>query len=151
MGHLAPARTMSHNYLSMSESFFLSNISPQVASFNRGIWKKLEQKIRYWTAMNDSLYVVTGPILKMPVDIIGDNDVTVPRAFYKTLLSFKNGKVKGIAFIMPNQKSNKSIYTYKTSIDEVEKITGIDFYHNLDTKIQNKVVANDDLKKWSLK
>ena len=150
MGHLAPARTMSHNYRSMSESFYLSNISPQVSAFNRGIWKKLEQKIRYWAAMNDSLFVVTGPILKVPIDIIGDNDVTVPRSFYKTLLSFKNGKIKGIAFVMPNQQSNQSIYTYATSIDEVEKITGIDFYHNLNTQIQNEVEANDDIKKWAL-
>ncbi len=150
MGHLAPARTMSHSYRSMSESFYLSNISPQIAAFNRGIWKKLEQKIRYWTAMNDSLYVVTGPILKVPIDIIGDNDVTVPRSFYKTLLRFKDGKVKGIAFIMPNQKSNKSIYAYATSIDHVEKITGIDFFYNLNKQIQSEVEANDDIKKWSL-
>ncbi len=151
MGHLAPARTMSHNNLSMSESFYLSNISPQVPAFNRGIWKKLEAKVRYWTAMNDSLYVVTGPILKMPIDIIGDNDVTVPRAFYKTLVGFKNGKIKGIAFIMPNQKSKKHIYTFVTSIDHVEELTGIDFYHNLNIQIQEEIESNKDIKKWSLK
>lgn len=141
---------MSHNYTSMSESFYMSNISPQVAEFNRGIWKRLEQKVRYWAAMNDSLYVVTGPILKMPIDMIGDNDVTVPRSFYKTLLRFKDGKVKGIAFIMPNQKSNKSIYSYATSIDYVEDITGIDFYYNLNMNIQNQVEANKDIKEWVL-
>lgn len=150
-GHLAPAKIMSYNKTSMSESFYMSNVSPQVPGFNRGIWKKLEGKVRYWAEMNDSLYVVTGPILSRPIDIIGDNDVTVPRSFYKALLGFKNGKVKGIAFIMPNQKSTKSIYSFAVSIDEVEEITGIDFYYNLDSKIQNEVEANANIKLWVLR
>ena len=150
MGHLAPANAMSQNYTAMSESFYLSNISPQKASFNRGIWKRLEYKVQYWAELNDSLFVVTGPILNSPIDVIGNNRVTVPRAFYKTLLAFKNGKTKGIAFIMPNEKSSKSIYAYATSIDKVEEITGIDFYYNLNVEIQNEVEANTDLKKWGL-
>jgi endonuclease G len=147
-GHLAPAKTMSLNETSMSESFYMSNMSPQIPEFNRGIWKRLEGKVRYWAEVNDSLYVVTGPILSRPIDIIGDNDVTVPRAFYKALLGFKNGKIKGIAFIIPNQKSDKSIYSYAVSIDEIEKITQIDFYHNLDSLLQAKVEANKSIKVW---
>ena len=150
MGHLAPAETMSQNSTSMSESFYLSNISPQKDSFNRGIWKTLEGKVRYWAAMNDSLFVVTGPILDHPIDQVGENNVTVPRAFYKTLLGFKNGKVNGIGFILPNEKSDKSIYTYAVSIDEVEAITGIDFYYELDKTIQDSMEANKDLKDWVL-
>jgi endonuclease G len=147
-GHLAPAKTMSLNETSMSESFYMSNMSPQIPEFNRGIWKRLEGKVRYWAEVNDSLYVVTGPILSRPIDIVGDNDVTVPRAFYKVLLGFKNGKIKGIAFIIPNQKSDKSIYSYAVSIDEIEKITQIDFYHNLDSLLQAKVEANKSIKVW---
>ncbi|MFT5673900.1 MAG: endonuclease G [Polaribacter sp.] len=145
-GHLAPAKTMSQNKTSMSESFYMSNISPQNPGFNRGIWKKLEEKVRYWASMNDSLLVVTGPILERPIDIIGDNDVTVPRAYYKTILCFKGDIIKGIAFIIPNQKSDKSIYSFAVSINEVEEKTGIDFYQKLDNTIQLKVEANDDLK-----
>jgi len=151
MGHLAPARTMSHNFRSMSESFYLSNISPQRPEFNRGIWKRLEQKVQYWSFFNDSTYVATGPILKNPIDKIGYNDVSVPSAFYKVLVGFKDGKVKGIAFIMPNKGSDRSIYSYATSIDYVEEITGIDFFYNLDKEIQDKIEANRDLKKWSLR
>jgi len=151
MGHLAPARTMSHNYKSMSESFYLSNISPQVKEFNRGIWKRLEQKVRYWSFFNDSTYVVTGPILDHPIEQIGYNNVSVPQAFYKALVGFKDGKVKGIAFIMPNKGSDRSIYSYATSIDYVEDITGIDFFYNLDKIVQDRIEANSDLKKWSLK
>jgi endonuclease G len=149
-GHLAPAKTMSRNLTSMSESFYLTNISPQIPSFNRGIWKRLEEKVRYWSAMNDSIYVVTGPILDHPIGQIGENNVTVPRAFYKTLLGFKNGKVKGIGFVMPNEKSGKSIYSYAVSINEVEEITGINFYYQLEQSIQDNVEANKDLKSWLL-
>lgn len=148
MGHLAPAHAMAHNYKSMSESFYLSNISPQKASFNRGIWKSLESKVEYWSSFRDSIYVVTGPILDSPIDQIGANQVNVPRAFYKTLVSFKDGKTNGIAFILPNEKSSKSIYAYATSIDEVEKITNIDFYCNLEKSIQDRVENNSDIKKW---
>ena len=148
MGHLAPAHAMGHNYNAMSESFYLSNISPQKASFNRGIWRALENKVEYWSSFRDSIYVVTGPILDKPIADIGENKVSVPRAFYKTLVGFKNGNASGIAFVLPNQKSNKSIYTYATSIDEVEKITQIDFYHNLDSLLQAKVEANKSIKVW---
>lgn len=150
MGHLAPAKTMSRNLTSMSESFYLSNICPQTPAFNRGIWKRLEEKVRYWSEMNDSIYEVTGPILDHPIGQIGKNNVTVPRAFYKTLLGFKNGKIKGIGFIMPNEKSQKSIYSYAVSIDEIEKITGINFYSQLEQSIQDNVEANKLLKLWLL-
>jgi endonuclease G len=147
-GHLAPAGSMKINKTSMSESFFMSNMSPQKPSFNRGIWKRLEEKVRYWTVINDSLFVVSGPILDKPLGTIGGNKVTIPRAYYKTLLGYKNGKAKGLAFIIPNEKSNTSLYKYVVSIKDVEKITGIDFYHNIDINTQNKVEENKDVKIW---
>jgi endonuclease G len=145
-GHLAPARAMSYNRTSMSESFYLSNISPQNPSFNRGIWKSLEGKVEYWSSFRDSIYVVSGPILDHPIGSIGENKITVPRAYYKTLISFKNMKMKGIAFIIPNEKSKKSIYSYATSIDEVEKMTGIDFYYKMDSTMQHNLESNESIK-----
>ena len=150
MGHLAPAETMSQNMTSMSESFYLSNISPQKASFNRGIWKTLEGKVRYWASLSDSLLVVTGPILNNPIDRIGENKITVPRAFYKTILRYKNGKVEGIAFLLLNESSHKSILSFATSIDRIEAITGIDFYYRIEDTIQNRIEKNNDIKKFAL-
>jgi len=147
-GHLAPAGSMKINKTSMSESFFMSNMSPQSPGFNRGIWKRLEEKVRYWTEINDSIFVVSGPILDKPLNTIGENNVTVPRAYYKTLLGYKNGIAKGLAFIMPHEKSSASLYEFVVSIDEVEKITGIDFYHKIDKEVQEKVEANKDVKLW---
>ena len=147
-GHLAPAGSMKINKTSMSESFFMSNMSPQKPSFNRGIWKRLEGKVRYWTEINDSVFVVTGPIIDNPLGTIGENDITIPRAYYKTLLGYKNGKAKGLAFIMPNEKSDASLYKYVVSINEVEEITGINFYHKIDKEVQEKVEDNKDVKLW---
>lgn len=145
-GHLAPAADMSINRTAMSESFFMSNMSPQLASFNRGIWKNLESQVRKWAKSNDSLYVVSGPILDHSIGTIGANQVTVPRAYYKTIVFFKNGNINGIAFLLPNAKSTKAIDFYITSIDSIELVTGIDFYHNLAIAIQSKIEANKDFK-----
>mgnify|MGYP006109251025 CR=1 FL=1 len=130
-GHLAPAGSMKINTLSMSESFFMSNMSPQIAGFNRGIWKKLEEEIRRIAKSNDSIFVVTGPILTDPIGFIGKNKVPVPKAYYKTILAYQDGKPSGIGFILPHEKSSASVYSFSTSIDEVEKITGIDFYYQV--------------------
>ena len=147
-GHLAPAGSMRINEVSMDESFYMSNISPQKQKFNQGIWKKLENKVRIWSSMYDSLYVVTGPVLSRPIDVIGINNVTVPREFYKTLVGFKKNKIKSIAFIIPNDESDESVYSFSVSIDEVEEITGLDFYFNFTDSIENRIEANNDINAW---
>ena len=62
-GHLAPAASMKWSFHAMKDSFFMSNIAPQVGvSFNQGIWKSLERNMRKWACQRDVLYVVTGPL-----------------------------------------------------------------------------------------
>ena len=147
-GHLAPAKAMSFNNLSMSESFFMSNMSPQHPSFNRGIWKKLEEEVRDWIAISDSLYVVTGPILDKPIGKIGENEVTVPSAYYKTIIRFKENELFGIGFLMNNEKSNKTVHSFAVSIDSIEQLTKLDFYSNLQVSKQNKVEINSDINEF---
>ncbi|GAH82191.1 unnamed protein product, partial [marine sediment metagenome] len=62
-GHLAPAGDMKWSTTAMSESFYMSNMSPQNPGFNRGIWKKLEGQVRTWATDNEEIYIVTGPVL----------------------------------------------------------------------------------------
>jgi endonuclease G len=150
-GHLAPAGSMKNDTESMSESFFMSNMSPQIPGFNRGVWKRLEEKVRYWVESNDSVFVTTGPILDKPIDTIGTNNVIVPRAYYKTLLAFKDDIVMGIAFLLPHEESDKSLYSFATSIDSIEVITGIDFYRDLEPPIQTKVEGNSSIKDFIYK
>src|SRR6056297_3514043 len=116
-GHLAPAADMSFSHTAMSESFYLSNMSPQEASFNRGIWRQLESQVRDWASENGSVYVVTGGILDGNYQDIGYNDVTVPTHYYKIVLDYDGNDSKAIAFILPNKKGTKSLEEYAVSID----------------------------------
>ena len=67
-GHLCPAADMTQNKTAMSETFFLSNMSPKLSGFNSGIWSTLEGKVREWALQYNKLYVVTGPIFKNNLD-----------------------------------------------------------------------------------
>jgi len=91
-GHLCPAADMAFDSQAMSETFYLSNMSPQYPSFNRGIWKKLEELVRKWAIQEDSLYVVTGPIFINNKGSIGPDKVTVPGFYYKVLYDPKEPK-----------------------------------------------------------
>jgi len=138
-GHLAPAADMGYSMETMVQSFFYSNMSPQVPRFNRGIWKKLEMQVRNWAVEYDSLYVVTGPIFDSVMPTIGPHRVAVPKEFYKVLLQKRNGEWFGIGFILPNASLKGVITRFATSIDKVEELTGIDFFWGLDDEIEKKI------------
>jgi len=130
-GHLAPASDMGWSAVAMSESFYYSNISPQVPSFNRGVWKRLEELVRTWAVENDTVYVVTGPVLTQGLSTIGPNRVSVPRYYYKVVLDYTEPGIKGIGFILPNAPSGEPLQHFAVSIDSVEKVTGINFFPSL--------------------
>lgn len=130
-GHLAPAADMGWSATAMRESFFYSNMSPQDPGFNRGIWKRLEEQVRDWAWENEVIYVVTGPVLTSNLPNIGSNGVSVPSYYYKVILDYSQPSVKAIAFLLPNQSSTAGIQAYVVSINEIEKLTGIDFFPSL--------------------
>lgn len=135
-GHLAPAADMAFDSIAMRESFFMSNISPQLRAFNGGIWRELEELTRDWARESGRLYVVTGPVLTGdPLDRIGTNRVAVPETFYKVLADPDEPEKKSIAFIIPNALSEEPIMSYVVSVDSVERLTGIDFFVNLTTPV----------------
>ena len=121
-GHLLPAGSMKHNLTAMSETFFLSNISPQRKEFNRGMWNKLEEKERQWTIKSDSLYVVTGGILNPGLEKIRGTKVSIPNFFYKAIVRFKSGNIEGIGFIMENGKLTGNVLNYVNRQHKVDKI-----------------------------
>ena len=150
-GHLAPAADFKWSSTAMSESFFMSNMSPQLPGFNRGIWKKLEGSVRNWADDNGEIHVVTGPILTGSYPSIGSNQVSIPNYYYKVILDYKEPEIKGIGFILPHQKSKSSLQSFAVTIDEVERKTGIDFYHSLPDEIENQIESSIDVSKWSFK
>ncbi|WP_300660356.1 DNA/RNA non-specific endonuclease [Fluviicola sp.] len=145
-GHLAPAADMGWSEVTVAESFYYSNMSPQEPSFNRGIWKKAEELVRNWAIENKDIYIVTGPVLTEGLKTIGPNEVSVPAYYYKVILDYSEPDVKGIGFIMPNAASQKELKSFAVSIDSVETFTGIDFFPLLpdnEEKIIERTVCID--------
>ena len=135
-GHLCPAGSMKISQKAIDETFYMSNMSPQNPSFNRGVWKKLEGLIRDWVYKYGELIVVTGPIFDEKMSSIGNSEVSVPNFFYKVIYALE-GQGKMIGFILPNKKSNDQLINFSVTVDEVELISGLNFYHKLDDKIED--------------
>lgn len=148
-GHLCPAGDRRFTKEAHDETFLTSNINPQEHQFNSGVWNRLEQKIRYWARKNDGVFVVTGGVLKDGLKTIGNEGVAVPNQFYKVILDNTNGKTKVLAFLMDHEDSNLPLYKFVVSVDEVEALTGIDFFPELEDKLENKLEASSSYKRWS--
>ena len=155
-GHLSPAADFAFDEEAMSETFYMSNMSPQKGSLNRGIWKDLESEVRLWAKNFGRVYVVSGPILeKKPgeYESIGENGVSVPEFYYKVILAplyadeaDKSSpedaeSIIAMAYIFPNEKCEGSLDDYAVSVDEVEKRTKLDFFALLEDKVENEVEA----------
>jgi len=136
------------NRQAMNESFYYSNISPQLASFNRGIWKKLEIQIRKWTIKFDSLYIVTGPICTNYTQTIGENKVVVPTYFYKAIVVYSDSVKQGIGFLFPHKKCDGKIYDYAVNIDSIEQITNLDLFEILPDNDEKSIESNFILSDW---
>ena len=147
-GHLAPAADMGRSAEVMSESFFMSNMSPQAPSFNRGMWKSLEEAVRQWVLRDSCLYVVTGPVLEPGLEAIGPNAVSVPRAYYKVLLDLEAPEYKAIGFLMANDRLSGEIWDYAVSVDSVESRTGIDFFPDLPEALETRLESRIDIPLW---
>ncbi len=149
-GHLVPAADMAFEDDAMMETFFMSNISPQAKNFNKGIWRELEELTRSWAQKNVKLFVVCGPVLTQPIKgKIGENEVSIPAAYYKVLIDLNEPEKKAIAFVVPNEISYDPLYKYAKSVDEVEKLTGIDFFPELMPKeLEKELEASFNLDLW---
>lgn len=132
-GHICPAADMRLDTRCMRETFLMSNISPQRHQFNAGIWLDLENYVRKLTLENDTLYVVSGGVLKDDLPKIKGayNEVSIPEHFYKIV--YKRGCwMRG--WLVPhntNYKNKKSVDAYAVSVDSIEKVTGIDFFQGI--------------------
>jgi len=146
-GHLAPAADFKLNQTSMSETFFMSNMSPMTPAFNRGIWSNLEDKVRENALRLGGVYVVTGPVLTNSCGTIGGG-ITVPCSFYKVI--FKEGSnPKMIGFLLSNSGSSLPLKNFIVSVDEIEKLTNLDFFPSLKDDIESSLEANKSPSGWN--
>ena len=148
-GHLCPAGDNRWHWKAMQESFYMTNICPQNHNLNRGDWKELEEACRKWAQKEGKIYIVCGPVFyKQKHRTIGkEHRVTVPEAFFKVILCMHKSP-KAIGFIYKNASGNHPLDAYVNSVDEVERITGIDFFPALPDDVEKKVEATYNLKLW---
>ena len=146
-GHMAPAQDMDRNYRTMAESFYLTNMAPQIGDgFNRHLWKDLEAAVRGWVAQRGTLTVITGPIFEVndglvSYEVIGDGNVAVPTHFYKIIVDVNStGYISTLAFVIPNEDISGHHYSeYLDSIDAIESATGLDFLSALSGEDQQQI------------
>ena len=151
-GHMAPAADMKWSEQAMYESFYMTNVCPQNRNLNRGDWNDLEELARDWARAYKEIYVVCGPIVGDAKTRIGYRySIVVPDAFYKVFLrKCSNSDWSSIGFIFPNQAGSRPLMTYMVSVNEIENITGIDFFYNLPDDVEECVESNINLSEWSL-
>lgn len=148
-GHLAPAADMAWSKKAMSESFYMSNMSPQVPAFNRGIWAKLEAQVCAFAVAEKEIYVATGAILpNAPSITIGANRVTVPTHYYKIIYDL-TPPCKMIGFILPNAKGDRSLQDFVVTVDAVESVTGLDFFSLVPKAEQEKLESAITIDAWN--
>jgi len=131
------------NEIAMTEANYMSNITPQTPSFNRGIWKSLETCVRNWVEIYDTVFVVTGPVYSSDMTKIGnDIHVSVPKSFFKAILVYNDSLKTAIAFHIPNQKiSGQDICCQVTHGGELRSYKGL---NTPGTRINLPAIGDED-------
>lgn len=152
-GHMCPAGDNRWHWKAMNESFYMTNICPQNHNLNRGDWKELEEACRRWAEI-ETVYIVCGPILyKIPkYGYIGkEHQIRIPDAFFKVILTgLESGIPRAIGFIYKNESGNNKLDKYVNSIDQVERITSLDFFSELPDDIEDEIESNYNLEEWPI-
>ncbi len=147
-GHMCPSGDNKWSKKAQRQTFLYTNACPQSPNLNAGDWNEMENQCRQWANELGDIYIVCGPILyKNRHKTIGSNHVVVPDAFFKVVLCM-NGEPKAIGFIYKNEPGNRPKGDYVNTVDEVERITGIDFFPALPDDVEDKVEAVADLSAW---
>lgn len=149
-GHLCPSADRTSSVELNSETFYLSNMSPQIHRFNAGLWLKAEDAVRDAARKFGKIYIVTGPVFTDDMDTIGSCcSIAVPKSFYKVILAIDDdNNVYALGLICPQKYEKGNLPLYAVSVDEVEKATGIDFFYLLDDNIENVVENSYNLSDW---
>ena len=153
-GHIIASADRLNSMEANEQTFYLSNIMPQTNKLNTGTWEDMENQLRLWNTSDyrKTMYVVKG-------GTIGDHQtlgqtstgLTIPRYFFMAILSERNGSYNGMAFILehtnPSGKGT-TLKNYVFTIDQLEELTGIDFFCNLPDNVENDVESHWNESFW---
>ena len=147
-GHLAPAADMAFSEEAMTQSFLMSNIAPQLPSFNRGIWSKLENQVRGYVRDKGALYIVTGCCWDEASRRIGETEIPVPAYYYKVLFDTNTKSSGMIVFLFPHGELRNSIFDYVVTVDSLESLTSVDFFHQLPDNLESELESQVRTRLW---
>lgn len=151
-GHMVPAADMKWDVRAMADCHYMTNISPQDNGLNAGAWARLEGLERKWAKKYGRVVIVAGPVLSDRLSrTIGASEVAVPERFFKVLLAPDSRPPMGIGFIMPNGYVEGGVQQVAVSIDQVEAVTGMDFFSALPDEIENDVESQISFHQWNLR
>lgn len=148
-GHMCPAADQRWSEQAMNDCFVMANMCPQLHDLNAGAWETLESKERMWAKRDSAILIIAGPIHTEDDTYIEKSKVRVPSAFFKVLLAPYLDEPRGIAFVYPHMKCSGNMQDYATTIDEVEKMTGFDFFAALPDDIEKKVESSFSFTDWN--
>lgn len=138
-GHMCPAADNKWDRQAIYEANALTNICPQNRSMNSGVWNSVEMDCRKWAREYGEVYVVCGPLLlRGEHQRIGCNSVVVPEAFFKVVLCL-TGKPWAFGIIVRNNDGTRKRDLYYNTIDQVERVTGYDFFSSLPDSLEDAV------------
>lgn len=148
-GHLCPAADQKWSDQAMEDCFVMANITPQDHALNSGAWATLETKERAWAERDSALLIVAGPVYTDQDKRMIGSGVRVPGAFFKVLVAPYLEQPRGIAFVYPNMSAPGNMQNYVMTIDDVEKLTGFDFFYNLPDDVENEVESKASFAEWN--
>lgn len=149
-GHLVPAADMKISDLAMRETFFMTNVAAQSPSFNRGVWKRLENLVRGLTAPHKNYEVITGVIFDFKKTTHQSRNLNIPKVFYKIIFYHDKNEIKVLSFLVPHKKSKEDLRAFLVPLDTIEALTSIDFFQDLPDSIEDQIESKSRPHLWGL-
>lgn len=148
-GHLKPSGDARNDKLEMHDSYYYANVCPMQPTFDQETWRILENMVRGWSLIFDTIYVVSGPAFKKKPDTIGIHKIPVPDYFYKVLLVQNGIDMQMIGFVLPNIDVRYDYIKNPVSVDSVERLTGIDFFYQLPDYLEQDLETQVNPSFWT--
>lgn len=136
-GHLVPAADRKNSHESMSETFYMTNMTPQHPSFNRGIWLSLERHLRKLVVKYGDAIIISAPHLHQGLRKF-QKGMSLPDEHYKII--FWPTLNKAFAYLIPNESARgRKISDFQVTINSLEELTQLDFFSSLDDRIEEEM------------
>lgn len=163
-GHLCASADRLYSRTANDQTFYMTNMSPMISNFNGGYWATLEglvQSLGRNVNFSDTLYVVKGGTIQdgMFSKRVASGRIVVPKYYFMALLRYRGGTYSAIAFWMEhkdygnnfnNQANFATMKQHTVSVDQLESLTGIDFFHNLPDAVEVLVEKQCTPSEWGM-